>query len=215
VANPRKADAATVSARVEELLGVVIDGAQFHDIREYVNAPERAWGLSDSQIRRYLARVNRLLVERNERKRSVLMAQHLAKRKALYARCVNAADYGTARSVLADEAKLLGLYPDAKEIRELLKLTVEQDARIRELESRLAGPRVDPPPTQEPGGAAGPPDGLPPGRAAGTDPEPVGGVQGPPDGVRGGGAEGGADAGPGGGAGGAGGGAAGEGAGGA
>ncbi len=183
-----KSDAATVKLRVEQVLGILLDGAQFHDIRDY--AAQHGWGVSDSQIKKYIGKANELLAEQVERKRSVVFAQHRAMRRSLYARCVNAADYGTARSVLADEAKLLGLYPDVKEIRELLKLTVEQDKRIRELESRLAGPRSDPPPTEAPGGAAGPTDGDSAGRAAGGGGEPVGGIPGPPDGVRGAGAEG-------------------------
>ena len=44
-----KADNTTVLLRVEEVLRIRIDGAQFHDIREY--AVEKAWGVSDTQLR--------------------------------------------------------------------------------------------------------------------------------------------------------------------
>ena len=51
-------------------------------------------------------------------------------------RAVNSADYRTALAILADEAKLRGLYPE-KEVKELVKLATAQGVRIEELERRL------------------------------------------------------------------------------
>ena len=43
-----KATKAEILERVEEVLRVRLDGAQFHDIRQY--ASEKQWGVSDRQL---------------------------------------------------------------------------------------------------------------------------------------------------------------------
>ena len=106
---PAKATAAEVALRVEEVLRIVLDGAQYHDVLQY--AAEKGWDLKERQVREYMSRASDLLVERQEKKRKRLVALHLARRDALYARAVNAADYRTALAVLSDAAKLQGLYP--------------------------------------------------------------------------------------------------------
>src|SRR5688500_8500806 len=108
-----KADNAEVLRRVEEVLRIRLDGAQFHDIVQY--AAEKGWGLKDRQIRTYIRRADALLVERQDTSRKRVIARHLAQRQALYARAVNAADYRTALAILADEAKLRGLYASDRE----------------------------------------------------------------------------------------------------
>ena len=133
---PPKADTAAVALRVEEVLRIRLDGAQFHDVVQY--AAENEWGVRDRQLRTYLRRADDLLVERQDTGRRRVIARHLAQRMALYARAVNAADYRTALAVLADEAKLRGLYASDKELRELLKLAAEQGRQLRDLEARLA-----------------------------------------------------------------------------
>jgi hypothetical protein len=129
----QKSDKAETARRVEEVLRVRLDGAQFHDIVQY--GSEQGWNVGARQIRKYIARADALLVERQDKSRKQVVARHLAQRSALYARAVNAADYRTALAVLADEAKLRGLYPD-REVRELVKLVAAQTARIEELERR-------------------------------------------------------------------------------
>lgn len=109
----RKSEAATVALRVEEVLRIRIDGAQFHDIVQY--AAEKGWGLQERMIRNYIRRADALMVARIEKSRRKLLARHLTQRQTLYARAVNAADYGTALRVLADEADLRGLYPPKKQ----------------------------------------------------------------------------------------------------
>jgi hypothetical protein len=109
-----KATNAVVMQRVEAVLRVRIDGAQFHDIRDYANAPEQNWNVSDSQLRRYIQASDKLLAERLEKDRDKQFARHVAQRQALYARAVNAADFRTALAVAKDEAELQGLYPPKK-----------------------------------------------------------------------------------------------------
>jgi hypothetical protein len=130
-----KADTAEAAKRVDEVLRIRLDGAQFHDIVQY--AAEKGWGLKDRQIRTYIQRADALLVERQDKSRKQVIARHLAQRQALYARAVNAADYRTALAILADDAKLRGLYTSDSEFKELCKLAAEQGRRIQELEGRL------------------------------------------------------------------------------
>ena len=115
-----KSSVAEVALRVEEVLRIRLDGAQYHDVVQY--AAEKGWGLKERQVATYIRRADDLLVERQDKSRKRAIARHLARREALFARCVNAADYRTALAVLTDLAKLQGLYPDSRELKELLRL---------------------------------------------------------------------------------------------
>jgi len=114
-----KATNTTVAQRIEEILRIRLDGAQFHDIVQY--CAEKGWGLKERQLRNYIRRADELLVERREKSRKRCLAMHLARREALYARAVNAADHRTALAVLTDLARLQSLYISPQEIRELQK----------------------------------------------------------------------------------------------
>jgi hypothetical protein len=109
-----KATKAVVAQRIESVLRIRLDGAQLHDIRDYANAPEQGWNVSDSQLRRYIAASDKLLAERLERDRDKLFARHVAQRQTLFARAVNSADFRTALATAKDEAELEGLYPPKK-----------------------------------------------------------------------------------------------------
>ena len=141
---PGKADAATVRARIDEVLRIRIDGAAYQDVQQY--SAEKGWGgepgkpLSERQIREYMARADVLLTKRQEKKHRRIIAMHMARREALYARAVNAADYRTGLAVLSDLAKLQGLYPTGGDLKELAKLIAAQATTIRELEGRLNAP---------------------------------------------------------------------------
>jgi hypothetical protein len=120
-----KATKATARARVEDCARVIIDGAQFFQIREYVRERERdhadPWGvpeggkpLSDSQIRRYCQRAEQLIGESCKADREATIRRHLAQRRALFARAVAKGDERTALACARDEAELLALYPAAR-----------------------------------------------------------------------------------------------------
>ena len=130
-ATPKKATNAVILQRVEEVLVIRLDGAQLHDIRRY--ASENNWGVSDRQLERYIEKADRLLIERRQKKWGRMKAMHLARREALYAWALQAADYRTALAVLQDLAKLQDLYMDQTEIRHLLRQTRELTARLDEL----------------------------------------------------------------------------------
>lgn len=109
----KKSDNATIMARVEEILLIRLDGAQYHDILQY--ASEKQWNVTGRQVSEYIRRADNLMVERHDKSRKRALARHFAQRAALYARSVNGADYRTALSILADEARLRGLYPAEKQ----------------------------------------------------------------------------------------------------
>jgi hypothetical protein len=117
-----KATKATVQRRVQEVLGIRLDGAEFWDVREYAREKEKAEGsawflseggkpLSDGQLWRYVARADRLIAESCRAHRKKLLRRHLAQRRRLYAAAVLQGDVRAALAVLADEARLENLYP--------------------------------------------------------------------------------------------------------
>jgi hypothetical protein len=107
-----------VQQRIEALLPIRLAGAELWDIREFVRektaANDPVWGshmLSDSQLYRYLQRVQEIIDESCKTSRKRLFRTHLAKRRSLYSKAVATGDYATAKAILRDEAELLNLYP--------------------------------------------------------------------------------------------------------
>jgi hypothetical protein len=153
--NPnRRATNAEVLLRVEEVLRIRLDGAEFWDIRDYVREKEKEEGspwflkpgeepMSDTQIWRYSKKADDMILEAHEENRDKLYRRHLAQRRRLYARAVNAGDIGTALRVLRDEAQMIGLYPSADDaaLKELEKLKGELDKSLaQERDSQGQGP---------------------------------------------------------------------------
>lgn len=161
---------AEVELRIEEVLRIRLDGAQYHDVVQY--ASEKGWNISPRQVGNYIHRADDLLVERLEKKRKRIIATHLSRREALFARAVNAGDFRTGLAVLSDLAKLQNLYVAESELKSLVKLAIEQGNTIRDLEARLNAAAqhapANPPPqpgADRPAGEANPESGS--GRAAG------------------------------------------------
>lgn len=138
---PGKADNVTIAQRITEVLRIRLEGAQFHDIVQY--AAEKGWAVGDRQLLTYSQRADELLIEQQEKSRKKIFAWHLAKRAALFARAVNAADYRTALAILTDDAKLRRMYPaDRLEV----KSKTEQPASlfiIEEIVTTFPGPPAD------------------------------------------------------------------------
>jgi hypothetical protein len=116
-----KADKALSARRVEDVLRIRLDGAEWWDVREFVREKEKEQGsawfladgqepLSDSQIRRYQQRADALMMQSHERSRRKLFRRHLAQRRNLFARANTTGDLRTALACLRDEGELLGLY---------------------------------------------------------------------------------------------------------
>ena len=100
---------AQVRQRVEAVLEVRLSGAEFSDLRRF--AQENKWGCSDAQIWRYVKKSDAILADTLEKDRSKNFHLHIAKRRALFARCMSVSDYRSALAVLRDECELLGMYP--------------------------------------------------------------------------------------------------------
>jgi hypothetical protein len=104
-----KSDQLTIRQRVEEIYQIRLRGALWADIRQH--ASDKGWGVSDRQLRRYVEQSDELIAEAAEPDRRKLLNRAVAQREVVYAHCMAVADYSTARAVLADRDKLLGLYP--------------------------------------------------------------------------------------------------------
>jgi hypothetical protein len=123
-AHPR-ATRAQVLQRVEEVLRIRLDGAEFWDVREYAREKEKeagsAWELkdgakplSDGQLWRYVGRADELIAASCRSSRKRLLRRHLAQRRNLTAKAISAGDYRAALAALRDEAELQKLYPSRR-----------------------------------------------------------------------------------------------------
>jgi hypothetical protein len=172
-----RATKAQVQARVEDVLRIRLDGAEFWDVREWAREQEQkpgsAWErkdgakpLSDGQLWRYIGMADKLIAESCRASRKKLLRRHLAQRRNLYAKAVSAGDYRAALAAARDEAELLGLYQTSV----TFKLTKEHAAFIDHEVARVAagGASLPPGPAADgrapPGAAGGPGPDLPPGR---------------------------------------------------
>jgi hypothetical protein len=107
-----KSNKNTVTSRVNDVLRLLLAGAEFADIRQY--AADHGWNVSERQVRRYMEVAHRYFAEATERDREQLLGRHLMQRRALYARALKENDLRTALQVLRDEAALQNLYPPTK-----------------------------------------------------------------------------------------------------
>jgi hypothetical protein len=116
-----RATTETIRARVNDIIRILLDGAQPWDCTSYVSereatgdapwaVPEGGKPLSSRQIRRYVEGAEREIGASCRTQTKKLLRRHLAQRRSLYARAVNKGDERTALAVLRDEAELLGLY---------------------------------------------------------------------------------------------------------
>src|SRR5262245_7781952 len=125
-----KATKAIVAQRVEDVLKIRLHGGDFADVVQYAAGDEKegraAWGVSQRQLWNYIAKSDELLEQREEPNRTRLYRRHLAQRRLLFARAVEANDLRTALAIVQDEARLQGLYDDAL------------NGRITELERQIA-----------------------------------------------------------------------------
>jgi hypothetical protein len=193
----KQPDKSLMRRRVEEILRIRLDGAEWWDCCEYVREKEQeegsAWRLADgdkpltdASLRRYLQKADQLIAESCRASRKKLLRRHLAQRRNLYAKSVSQGDMRSALACVRDEAELLGLYPPKKiapttpdgegEYHAGSLTPAEVAALLRDVASRLglepAGPGEQGPaqPPGPPAPGAGP--DLPPG---GADGRPVAG----------------------------------------
>jgi hypothetical protein len=104
----RRATAAERAARVELLVNLRLNGGEIQDALAL--AAEQGWGIGPREVHRLVRKADRAIVQTVEKDRERLIGHHVAKRRALYARCVADGDYRGALAVLDSEAQLLGLF---------------------------------------------------------------------------------------------------------
>ena len=144
-----KSDQTTVQTRVEEVLQLRLVGALPTDICRH--ARDEKWNVSVRQVQRYIAAADKLLLANVEKNRDRLMAFHYSARRALFARAMSVSDYSTARQLLNDEAKLLGLFDS--------EITAQLEEMRRQL-AELTAANGHSAPAQATDAAASQPDGA-------------------------------------------------------
>ncbi len=119
------ADRALAARRVQDVIRIRLDGAEFWDLLEFVREQEQeegsAWFVSESgsplsegMIRKYQEKADDAIGATVQKSRKKLIGRHLAQRRHLYGKAVLAGDLRTALACIQDEAKLVGLYPSEK-----------------------------------------------------------------------------------------------------
>jgi hypothetical protein len=106
-----RSDKATLIQRVQDVLRLILSGAEFAAIRQFASA--NGWNVTDRQVRRYQEAAFRGVAKIARRDRVQLLGRHIMQRLALYARALKNNDLRTALLILRDEAELEGLYPSA------------------------------------------------------------------------------------------------------
>ena len=99
-----KVDKLTKERRVEAVYRLILDGWTTEQIRN--NTQE--WGLSPTQVWRYMKEARRRFEEGTALTRAELLSEHIAARRQMRREARNVRDK---LAVLKDEAELLGLYP--------------------------------------------------------------------------------------------------------
>jgi hypothetical protein len=137
-ARPTKAQ---VEARVDEILRIRLDGAEFWDLREYVREKEQEEGspwqlvegqkpLSDSQLWRYLAKADKEIAASCRASRKKLVRRHLAQRRNIFGKAMSAGDYRAALAALESEAKLQGLFDTPARAAKVEPIKTPEDALL-------------------------------------------------------------------------------------
>jgi hypothetical protein len=135
-----------VKQRTNEIVRILLDGAESWDIEEYVREQEAdadsPWHIgapiSYCQIRRYVQRAERQIAKASSKEnRGRLIHRHLARRRSLYAKAVAQGDIRAALAVLDSEAKLLGLFPQAQERKDAPNVHVNIFDRIATIHEQL------------------------------------------------------------------------------
>ena len=129
-----RSDKRTMTQRVQDVLRLLLAGAEFAEIRQFALA--QGWHVTDRQIRRYQETAYRRAAKIARRDQVQLLGRHLMQRRALYARAFKAQDLRTALHIVRDEAQLQGLYPSPNAPN---KAHAAQGASAPR---RIAGPRL-------------------------------------------------------------------------
>jgi hypothetical protein len=96
--------------RIQEILPMILDGAEHHDLFRYVSA--KGWGITARMLYHYISDTYRIIDKRVEKERNRLISRHVLQRRRIYADSIKIGDYKTALAAAIDEARITGLYPE-------------------------------------------------------------------------------------------------------
>jgi len=103
--------------RCEQVMMIMLDGGEFHDVREYAQSSgdgKEPWNVSSGQLRRYMEHAWKWIVQRTEKDRGKTLARHLLGRRRWLAKAIEQGDLRTAIAIAKDLAELEGVYPAKK-----------------------------------------------------------------------------------------------------
>lgn len=111
-----RATAAELELRIEAIRRAILEG---RDYRAIVRFSAENWKITSRQVDDYIAAARKSIREATTAARDELVAEHIEIRRELRRRMIADDDYRGALTAAQDEAKLLDLYPAAKEKTEL------------------------------------------------------------------------------------------------
>ena len=101
-------DRATTLTRSDAVLRLCLEGKGFSEIRQHADQEGRC--VTARTLFRYIAQGDQLLADMLAQDRKGLFARHLAQRRMLYGKALDAGNYRAALEIFKDEAELCGLY---------------------------------------------------------------------------------------------------------
>lgn len=118
-----KTDEPNIPCTVEQVLKIILLGAEFHDLRDY--ADEVGWKVTDVKLRKMQSQALDMCKDSVERDPGRIFSRHVMQRRRLYTLAVESGDYRAALAVARDEAQLLDVYPDPKKPEPVESLPVD------------------------------------------------------------------------------------------
>src|SRR5215831_3327842 len=108
-----RADKLRMEQRLDDIVRIRLDGAQWWDVREFVSEKEREQGscwelkqggkpLSERHLRNYVRKADAVIIASVKEKRPQAIRRHLARREHMYGAAMNAGDIRTALAVAQD-----------------------------------------------------------------------------------------------------------------
>lgn len=107
-----RANGLVKSERVDQIAALLVVGTPRRDILEWARK-ETDWHAHERTIDRYIRHAFAALAALAAPRRAEMLGRAIARREALFLRCMKVQDYKTALAVDKDLCDLLGLYPDS------------------------------------------------------------------------------------------------------
>jgi len=97
--------------RTREVLQWILNGAPRYEV---LRLASEKYNISERQVENYITKAHTLLRESHERGQDHAVSVAVAQRQSLYALALESGDYRLGLNVLADLAKLVGIYAPTK-----------------------------------------------------------------------------------------------------